>query len=202
MVSAPSNPHPSSRDEPASVSPSETPRGGPSPSPGPPMGRAVSRGVLEPRVPAAPAAGGGCLGLPPLGAGRERREGGAWVAAAVRREAASGLRSSSPASRGRDASQVLTDGGDVPRGVRVRASGVSAAWGAVGWGVNPPTAAAWHVTWASLSVLSVSLSHRLPVPNSATSRLTQFPHLYDGADESTCLKGLLCNVLRTLPGAE
>lgn len=176
-----------------------------------PMGRAVRRGVREPRVPAAPL-GGGSLGTPAGGRGRGWRAGEGGPGR--RRGCAGRLRlgCAAPAwpRAGGTHRRCSRTAGTSARRVGVGASGVSAARGAVGWGANPPTAAAWHVTCASLSVLSVSLSDRVPVPSSATSllcalgqvtapRLTQFPHLYDGDDKSTCLRGLLCKAPRTLP---
>lgn len=112
------------------------------------------------------------------------------------------MRSSRPASAGRDASQGLTDYRDVrAQGGRpcfrcVCSSGCCAGAG-VGEG-DPETAAAWHVMCASLSVLSVSLTDRVPVPNlplpgclgaDVCSSLCLFPHLYDGNDKRTCLGG-------------
>ena len=117
--------------------------------------------VLDPMGPR-PLLGGGGRGWACWG-------GGVWVASAVCSETAPEMRSSRPASAGRDASQGLTDYRDVrAQGGRPCFRCVCSLGCCAGAGVgegDPETAAAWHVMCASLSVLSVSLMDRVPVPS-------------------------------------
>ena len=155
------------------------------------------------------------------GRGGPRWGWGVWAASAVCSEAAPAMRSSGPASAERDATQGLRDYREVrAQGGRPCFRCVCSSGCCAGAGVgecDPETAAAWHVMCASLSVLSVSLRDRVPVPTQPLPgcvpwgrclHLALFPHLYDGNDKRVCLGGQLsgfksntCKALRTMPGA-